>query len=239
MKSPKKLLKIKNFPYTTWLNIGAYSNVIVLFATFVYLNGSIVVGDKTAHVATIHIPQIFYFALFYLIFSWISCLQIILPFLQYIKNNILILLVTLIGALIIIRYNTEVHPYILADNRHYTFYIWTRFYEKYNWFKYIITPVYIFGLFTIFKKLQFKCDLNFMLLYSICVILALVPQRLIEIRYFLVPYIILRLVSHKQSYRILFLELLYFIIINVITINIFLTKDIFWKDFDYVQRLIW
>lgn len=232
-------MKLKDISYIAWLNIAAYGSVIILFTTFVYLNGSIVVGDKSAHVATIHIPQIFYFALFYLIFSWPTCIQTILPFLQYVKNNVLLLLVSLLGMLVIVHYNTQVHPYLLADNRHYTFYVWTRFYEKYIWFRYIITPVYIYGLFIIFRKLQVKCDVNFIFLYITCVILALVPQRLIEIRYFLIPYIIIRLESQTQSYKILFFELLYFIIINVVTLNIFLTKDIYWKDFDYVQKLIW
>lgn len=35
-----------------------YISVILAFITFVIVNGSIVVGDKAAHQATVHIPQV-------------------------------------------------------------------------------------------------------------------------------------------------------------------------------------
>lgn len=35
-----------------------YISVIISFIAFVYVNGSIVIGDKSAHEAAIHFPQV-------------------------------------------------------------------------------------------------------------------------------------------------------------------------------------
>lgn len=34
------------------------------------------------------------------------------------------------------------HPYLLADNRHYTFYIWKNIYRRNEQMKYFLTPIY-------------------------------------------------------------------------------------------------
>ena len=34
------------------------------------------------------------------------------------------------------------HPYLLADNRHYTFYFWKNIYRQHELVKYLLTPVY-------------------------------------------------------------------------------------------------
>lgn len=39
-----------------------------------------------------------------------------------------------------------VHPFILADNRHYTFYIWKNIFRRFYWSKYALIPVYCYGL---------------------------------------------------------------------------------------------
>lgn len=38
--------------------LSGYIIVIILFGIFIYVNGSIVVGDKTAHEAAVHLPQV-------------------------------------------------------------------------------------------------------------------------------------------------------------------------------------
>lgn len=38
--------------------LSGYIVVIALFAAFIHYNGSIVVGDKTAHEAAVHFPQV-------------------------------------------------------------------------------------------------------------------------------------------------------------------------------------
>ena len=47
-----------------------------------------------------------------------------------------------IVAGVIIRYNTIVHPFTLADNRHYTFYVF-KLLTRHRWVKYAVTPLYV------------------------------------------------------------------------------------------------
>ena len=209
------------------------------FVGFVYVNGSIVVGDKTAHEATIHLPQLLYFLIFYGVFG--------LPFvvnklkssliLMY-REKILVLLCGIIFTLMV-HHNTLVHPYLLADNRHYTFYIWNRWYGKYDFAIYATVPIYIFLLFSIYDNLKDQNCISFLLPYTVSLTLVLALQKLIEIRYFLIPYIVLRLRFSRPSFLVVFSEFIWYIIINVAVFYVFCEKQVFWDDFDYVQRIMW
>lgn len=214
-------------------------SILLSFAIFLYVNGSIVIGDKKAHEATIHVPQLFYFLLFYGVFGLSYVLAKFISTLKLIfSNKVNVILLSIIFA-IIVHYNTIVHPYLLADNRHYTFYIWNRWFGKYDFAVYATIPIYIFLLFSLYDNLKDHNCISFLLPYCICVFLALALQKLVEIRYFLVPYIILRLRFARPSFKVVVMELLWYIAINVLTFNIFFTKEIKWTDFDEVQRIIW
>ncbi|XP_029143011.1 dol-P-Glc:Glc(2)Man(9)GlcNAc(2)-PP-Dol alpha-1,2-glucosyltransferase-like, partial [Protobothrops mucrosquamatus] len=52
------------------LLIWPYITVMVAFATFIVLNGGIVLGDRSSHEACLHFPQLFYFFSFSLFFSF-------------------------------------------------------------------------------------------------------------------------------------------------------------------------
>ncbi|XP_045782128.1 putative Dol-P-Glc:Glc(2)Man(9)GlcNAc(2)-PP-Dol alpha-1,2-glucosyltransferase [Maniola jurtina] len=214
-------------------------SVLVSFSIFLYVNGSIVIGDKKAHEATIHIPQLLYFLLFYGVFGlpyvlakFISTTKLIF------KNKFNVLLLSIIIG-IVVHYNTIVHPYLLADNRHYTFYIWNRWFGKYDYAIYATIPVYVFLLFSLYDNLKDQNCISFLLPYCICLFFALALQKLVEIRYFLVPYIILRLRFVRPSFKVVWFELLWYIAINLVTFYIFFTKEIRWDDFEEVQRIIW
>lgn len=232
------LLNVRNVPKQVLVNCCAYLSVSALFIIFLAVNGSIVVGDKTAHTAVIHIPQLFYFSLFCLVFAWPHFLNLVTPFIKFVYKHVLHVLLLIILLMLIVYMNTLVHPYLLADNRHYTFYIWGRFYRSIHWFRYAITPVYFFGLYCIVCTVYSKNDITFALMYLPCTILVLILQKMIEVRYFLIPFFLLR-TRLQPSYKILFIELLTYIVINFITLTIFFTKNIYWSDFDYVQKLIW
>lgn len=230
------------FKYLTiqdWLVLLTHGIILISFVTFVFLNGSIVLGDKMAHEATIHIPQMFYFLVFYGIFG--------LPFviinfgttLKLIFGNKLKIIILALLFLVVVHFNTVTHPYLLADNRHYTFYVWNRWYGKYSFAKYVSVPVYVFLLSNLYANLKDQNCISFLLPYSICVFVVLSLQKMIEVRYFLIPYIILRLRFAKPSMWVVYGELLWYIILNVVTFDLFFTKEILWQDFNYAQRLIW
>ncbi|CAH1988681.1 unnamed protein product [Acanthoscelides obtectus] len=225
-----------------WKGITSYLAVGVAFLTFLAINGSIVVGDKSAHEATIHLPQLFYFSIFCLVFLWPYFVSQSLDFLNFIKTHKLVILLFLILGLLIVHYNTLVHPYMLADNRHYVFYIWNRFYGKYAYFKYFMVPVYIFSLYIVIKTIYSSGDASYLMMYILCVFIVLVTQKLIEVRYYFIPYILLRL---KTGNRIplakfcLILEFLTSLFVNIATLKLFFTKTIMWSDYADPQRLIW
>lgn len=217
----------------------AYMSVLCSFLMFVYLNGSIVVGDKTAHEATLHITQVFYFATFTLIFGWPHFLSSVMPFIKFTWRNKLLMSTLTLICFCIVHFNTLVHPYMLADNRHYTFYVWNRFYGRYYLFRYAMVFVYIFALYGILSKISNSNDLSFLTMHVLATILVLAMQKLIEIRYYLLPYILFRVQIKKTTTMVLVLESLSYIVLNSFTLYLFFEKDIIWDTYDYPQRLIW
>lgn len=138
----------------------------------------------------------------------------------------------------IIHQNTIVHPYLLADNRHYMFYVWNKFYGKYQWAKYSVIPIYILAFIILSQSISNR-SAGFKLMYCICTIVAISLQKLIELRYFLIPFLLLRLNANTIKLKWLFFEFFIYLCVNAVVFYLFTTKEIFWKDYDYVQRLIW
>lgn len=231
---------LKNMPLQFWINALSYISVLLSFIIFVLLNGSIVVGDKSAHQVSINIPQIFYFSLFSLIFGWPYFILELLNFLQFAKRHKFLLIFVTLVALLVVCFNTVVHPYLLADNRHLLFYVWNRFYGRYWWFRYCMVPVYIFSLYVIIKTAWNKSSISFFIMYVPAITFLLISQSLVELRYFFVPYIILRLrFSSKHFLLCVILEFLTYLLINAAQFNIFFSKTLYWPDMLYPQRIIW
>lgn len=151
--------------------------------------------------------------------------------------------VLLICALfLVVHFNTIVHPYLLADNRHYIFYVWNRFLGRHAVSKYLAIPVYTVALNLLQQNLQ-KMNVSLSHLFIIGLVATIGMQSLIEVRYFLLPYLFLRLFSKDAKDRrypiYLGLELLFYTVINCGSFYLFFTKEIRWKDFSEIQRIIW
>ncbi len=140
--------------------------------------------------------------------------------------------------IVIIKFNTLVHPYLLADNRHYVFYVWNRFYGKYEWARFAMIPGYIASLSMIYKSIE-NNTVGFKILFTVALFFSLCLQRLIELRYFLIPYLILRLNVKHRNMRYVILELAFNVIVNVLTFYLFFTKEIWWSNYVEPQRIIW
>lgn len=142
--------------------------------------------------------------------------------------------------ILIVKYNTLVHPYLLADNRHYIFYVWQKFYGRYYWFKYAMCPIYLLGIIVMHDGLQ-HLSYNFKIVYYVVSMVLLFGQRLLELRYFLVPFVLYRLnVKPVVGSRLPdWLELTVHIGLNFFTFYLFFNKDIKWQDFKEPQKLIW
>lgn len=163
--------------------------------------------------------------------------------LQFIFKTIvdrwLLLLAFTALSLVIIYTNTIVHPYLLADNRHYTFYIWNRFFGRHEAARYIIVPVYMVGLVAAHNAICTNKTAGFQLCFWICSIVGIAFQPMIELRYFFIPFVLMRLHSVPLTKLSVAIELAMFSMLNAAYFIVFMTKEIYWDNFEHVQRLIW
>nr|XP_057933076.1 dol-P-Glc:Glc(2)Man(9)GlcNAc(2)-PP-Dol alpha-1,2-glucosyltransferase [Doryrhamphus excisus] len=217
-----------------------YVLVGVAFLCFVWLNDGIVVGDRTSHEACLNVPQLFYFLAFSLFFSLpVSlCYQRVLRFLQALKRQPLFFLISAVISLLLVWKFTAVHKYLLADNRHFTFYVWKRLFQKHELVRFLLIPAYVFAGWNFLDSLKSR-SLFWSLAFLACLLAATVPQKLLEFRYFIVPYLMYRLHMPIPSLPRLVLEFLLYTAINATTIYIFITKTFHWPDSGATQRFMW
>ncbi|XP_057323180.1 putative Dol-P-Glc:Glc(2)Man(9)GlcNAc(2)-PP-Dol alpha-1,2-glucosyltransferase [Microplitis mediator] len=216
-----------------------YQSVVILsFVVFIIWNKGIVLGDRSAHVPTIHLPQLFYFSIFTSGFAWPYMLPHVKSYIQWIYKHWIITSLCLLIMTVIVHSNTLVHPYLLADNRHYVFYIWNKFMGRYHLAKYILIPFYGFSVYATVMCLQ---DMRYLskVLYAGCISAVLIPQLLLEPRYFIIPYILIRLNFREPKLWQMSFELMTTLIINFIQFYIFVTKTFYWTDQEGPQRLSW
>ncbi|KAL6260956.1 hypothetical protein P5V15_008484 [Pogonomyrmex californicus] len=215
-----------------------YITVCLMFVAFVIWNGGIVIGDRTAHVATVHLCQIFYYSAFVSLFSWPYVIPYWRTYLRFLRRYWISVGCAIALMAMTIRFNTLVHPYVLADNRHYWFYVWNRFISRYAMFRYLLIPIYGASLFAISQNmahLRFLTQIN----YLICVCMVLIPQLLVEPRYFILPYIFYRLNMKRPERWQIGLESLTTLVINCLQFFIFANKVFYWEDQPYAQRISW
>ena len=200
--------------------IKSYLAVLLAFLIFVYVNNGIVVGDRSNHQVSFHLCQLFYFWSFSCLFSFSSFLfsyRKIKNLFQFLNNNVkLLILIVLPCILIIVKNFTFEHPFLLADNRHYTFYIWSRVFKRFEFVRYALTPVYLICIYLFYKNLnQTGKTIGWLLAFTLCLFVGLVPQKLIEFRYFIIPYFIYRLNISQLSKKEIFTEFLFNLLIKI------------------------
>ncbi|KAH4412410.1 alpha-1,2-glucosyltransferase [Parastagonospora nodorum] len=227
MRSPVLVLQVAS-PYLV---------LLVLFASFVIWNGSVVLGDKSAHTATIHLPQMLYIWPYIAFFSaplvvgpMARPAVMLLPkqfqalFERYHITpttskfpEILSVGLFILGAFLAVHFNTIIHPYTLADNRHYVFYVF-RILRRHPAIRYLAVPAYYAcawlvtnavgaspddeqplkqkrenGHPTNIKTGRTPCQISFFTIWLAATALSVVTAPLVEPRYFIIPWIIWRL----------------------------------------------
>ncbi|KAJ7275481.1 glucosyltransferase [Mycena haematopus] len=208
-----------------------YGVVLALFGAFVVWNGGIVLGDKSNHIPSLHIPQVYYFLAFSVAFGWpvlISGEGGVLGLLGEVQTRMFgtklrISVTVLACAIMAVTVNlfTIHHPFLLSDNRHYTFYIWHRIYMRYP-APYLLIPIYIACAWAWFLRVGAQQTILQTLVLPIFLLPTLLPTPLLEPRYFLIPYILLRSQVPKVPTWSLVLEGGWYAAINAATMWVFL-----------------
>lgn len=229
------------------LDVPHHTATVVFFIAWViYFNhGDIVLGDRSAHQPVLHIPQLFYFFVFCAFHTPIAFLRYLSANLRLPSRQSLLGLATLlVFVLLSIHFYTFEHPYLLADNRHYTFYIWSRFFRRFKSFRYTLAPLYIICGDYIWTGLSgLTMPQNLIALgYLASTSLAIIPAGLIELRYFITPYVIWRLKKPPGPDDRLpsLLETTMNILINAVTIYVFIFYPFRWISQPFTwQRFMW
>lgn len=196
-----------------------YLLVGLSFICFLVWNEGIVLGDKSAHEATIHLPQLFYFSLVCAAFTPSLFFRFTIAFPKFLLENKILMHLCLLAIAGAVHLNTMAHPYLLADNRHYAFYLWRRLLQP-TLFRYGLTPVYLMCVTCVVATLKHRGTF-FQLLFAFCVAASLVPQLLLEPRYFVVPFIMFRLHIPRQSVVDTCFNLLVTLVVNFVTIYVY------------------
>ncbi|KAM0953540.1 putative dolichyl-P-Glc:Glc(2)Man(9)GlcNAc(2)-PP-dolichol alpha-1,2-glucosyltransferase [Dioscorea sansibarensis] len=219
--------------------------VVVAFLAFVIWNGSIVLGAKEAHTVSPHFVQMLYFGLasaaalapvhFTLKQAKILC--------QWLMNTkilgLLQILVALTIGLIIVHFFSIAHPYLLADNRHYPFYVWRKVIQAHWLMKYLLVPVYVYSWFSIIIVLARAQKRLWVLSFIATTAIVLIPAPLIEFRYFTIPFYLVLLHSRVSDNVSWLVMGIFYIFVNIFTMAVFLFRPFHWDHELGTQRFIW
>lgn len=244
----KKSNRIKSFVTIVAPQIvitcAGYLLLGLMFSIFLIINRGIVLGDRKSHEAVFHGTQVLYFLFFsfWFGFPWIMTAANFKRFLSYASSNKMKMISLASLMSVIISKTSHVHQYLISDNRHYTFYVWRRVLNRNSAMPYLLIPMYIYTGFTMISLISKQRDIIWKMLFVSSIFLNLIPQKLLEFRYFLTPFIIWRLNinSTNSTHRQLLAEFFMNTIINGVTLYIFLYKTFKWKhDMTDVQRFMW
>lgn len=220
--------------------IWAYILVALGFAAFVIINQGIVVGDRSNHQPCLNFPQLFYFLFITTFFSFVHMVSVqkVLFFLKYAVRNPVKTTAFMMIAVILISRFMYVHVYNLSDNRHYNFYFLSKLVRRKVYMKYLLIPVYYYSFVTFWTLLQHR-DAFWKLSYLICTAATLVPQRMLEFRYFIVPYLLFRLNMPVPSRSALAAEVAFYLLVNLFTVYMYISRPFPWSNTQSLQRFIW
>jgi len=227
---------------STWVRLvrtsALFLPVFASFAAYLWWNdGSVVLGDKNHHQLAMHLPQLGYLFAFALVFGW----PVVLSSLRrpwYYRHGAQAVVFLLVGFLAV-HFGTVEHPFLLADNRHYTFYVWRRIVKAHDTMPYILVFVYVASAMLWMRTLAQTRNALWLLGWLVATSLTVVPTPLIEPRYFLVSYLLLRLYAPDPSPQLEWTELACHMGINAVTMTVFGRYPFRWPQETGWQRFMW
>lgn len=219
--------------------------VLGAFVAFVYWNGSIVLGAKEDHAVSPHFAQILYFAMVSTLFSapfhfTLGHATVLMRSIWKIKPLIFVMGVAVFAAaLLSVHFFSIAHPYLLADNRHYPFYIWRKVINAHQLMKYFLVPFYVYSWLSILHILGKARSKIWVLAYFLACAAVLVPSPLVEFRYYTIPFFIFMLNCGIDEISKWLLVAILYLAVNIFTMCVFLFRPFEWSHESGVQRFMW
>ncbi|KAI8062422.1 alpha-2-glucosyltransferase Alg10 [Gongronella butleri] len=220
----------------------AFVATMVAFAIFLVWNGSIVLGDKANHVAGLHLPQLLYFTSFLSLLA--APLTLSLTILDQLTRisvaSFLSMLLAMAAMVYMVQFHTYEHPFLLSDNRHYSFYVWKNIYRRHWTVRYALIPLYTISGWWNVLCLSQHVTLLWMVGFVATLALTLVPSPLLEFRYFILPFLFYCVHLPSPSVRRLLLTIAFYTSLNTLTLHLFLYRPFRWpQNPDEWQRFMW
>ncbi|KAG2444946.1 hypothetical protein HXX76_001682 [Chlamydomonas incerta] len=168
------------------------------FVAFLIRNGgSVVLGDKEAHKPVKHGAQLLYFAAWSGLMLWPQLLPAAAAVAAAARRRPLLAGAAAAAALAaaagVVHVSTLVHPYMLADNRHYVFYLWRRLLNRHRLARYALAPAYGAAWALLVAAARRRVSRLWLLGFVACLVAQLLPAWLLELRYFTPGFFLLAL----------------------------------------------
>ncbi|CAH9100901.1 unnamed protein product [Cuscuta epithymum] len=235
-----------NMKWDLLASFSPFFITLVVFVIFVHWNGSIVLGAKEAHAVSPHFAQVLYFSLVSALLMppvHFSFTQFVLLAQLFWKNKLISLFklsIAMTVGFISVHFFSIAHPYLLADNRHYPFYLWRKVLNRHWSMKYLLVPLYTYMWFSILSVLGKRQKKLWVVGYLLATAATLIPAPLIEFRYYTIPFFFLILHSHVNDNRSWILMGVMYAAVNCFTMFMFLFRPFSWSHHESgVQRFIW
>ncbi|KAL9250248.1 Dol-P-Glc:Glc(2)Man(9)GlcNAc(2)-PP-Dol alpha-1,2-glucosyltransferase-like protein [Drosera capensis] len=281
--SPFLLVLVAFIAFVRWNGSILLGNfrppLLILFCSLPYVLGLHLIpwmdaGAKEAHSVSLHFSQLLYLGLIAALasapfhFTLRRAAVLVSTLVKGRPVSIFLIFSVLAAGFISVHFFSIAHPYLLADNRHYPFYLWRKVINA-NWTaKYVLVPLYIYSWASILDILgghhqsqfflwnltpfNFISAIIFVFFYSaktqkkiwlvaffLACAAAVVPAPLIEFRYYTIPFFILMLHSPVTDRSKWLLMWIVFIVVNFFIMSMFLFRPFKWDHEPGTQRFIW
>lgn len=195
---------------------------IICFITFVFINGSVAVGDKNSHQMGFYLGNIYYFlAISGVLFLPIVLSAIIKKDIFFQKKIYIGIILSLIAGLTFFFFPPIIHGYNLGNGFLRNIIIMFIYHNKYYASIYsIFISLGIFSFFII-KMKKYSYILYFF------IFLCLLPSWLIEQRYSIIPLMLILLLKEDDSENIEWFLVLYYFIFSVCLFLMIMNTKIF------------
>ena len=197
-------------------------------------------GDRENHVASLHLANPAYCVLFVAACctSTLDYRSAVRTAVSHFWGAVSVFALSLLTAFAMWR-GSEPHPFVLADNRHYTFYLWRRVLDRYGVAgRVALSPLVAIAAVAVYQRLRKAGRTSlWCIALALCTCVTLIPSPLLEFRYFTVPLLIVRTAITDAQTRSTWIDIVMFAFVNAVVLYVFVYRP--FDGVDGVARFMW